>query len=101
MGYADMEQEKSDLERQNFLAQQQIEQEYGGTVMSWALAHGATAQPPELQDLKAAAARIHAELDAREAAHREELEKLASAHREEVRALTERPADVMRLPFGP
>ena len=41
-----------------------------GTLLSWALAAGATATPPELQDLRAAAARVHAELDAREAAHR-------------------------------
>lgn len=84
MGFADMEMEKNDLDRSNYLAQESIETKHGGSVVAWAADMGVSPNPPELAELKAAAARVHAEMEAREAAHRAEVDKVLAEHREQL-----------------
>merc|ERR1719359_2637020 len=84
MGFADMEMEKNDLDRSNYLAQESIETKHGGSVVAWAADMGVSPNPPELAELKAAAARVHTEMESREAAHRAEVDKVLAEHREQL-----------------
>ena len=52
MGFADMDQEKNELDRSNYLAQESIETKHSGSVIAWAAELNASSNPPELAELK-------------------------------------------------
>merc|ERR1719379_452369 len=103
MGFADMDQEKNELDRSNYLAQESIETRHSGSVIAWAAELNASPNPPELAELKAAAARVHAEMESREAAHRAEVDKVLAEHREQLLRtdLPPMPASDARLSVAP